>query len=189
VTESSPSSGEVEASGSDPFWTIANAFSLLRMVLVPPTLWALYQGDEGKPLMVSLVLAMILSDWLDGYLARKLNSTSRWGHVLDPLADKLALDSIAITLVLLKGLPFWVAAVLVGRDAAIVLAGIFLLARERVVQPSNIWGKATSLSLSMLLLAYATDFLIVAQPLLWASALLLVVSTWSYSRRFFSRQS
>lgn len=171
----------------DVFWTAANALSLLRVALVAPTLWALHQGDEGKVLMLGLVASMIVSDWVDGYLARKLKSTSRWGHILDPLADKVAINSIAVTLVYLKGLPVWVAAVVVGRDVAIVLAGVFLLAREDVVQPSNVWGKLTSLSMSSLLIAYATDFVDVYVPLLSLSGALLGISTLSYGWRFLHR--
>ena len=172
---------------TDPFWTLANGFSLLRMALVPPTLWALHQGEEGKLLVVCLVGAMIVSDWLDGWLARWLSETSRWGHILDPLADKVAIDSIAVTLVVLKGLPAWVAFVVVGRDIAIVLTGLFLLARESAVQPSNLWGKLTSLSLSLLLLAYAVDYELVYEPMLALSAALLGVSTLSYGWRFLQR--
>ena len=171
----------------DSFWTAANVLSLLRVALVAPTLWAIWMGESHQTLMLVLVWTMIVSDWLDGILARYRGETSRWGRILDPLADKLAIDSIAVALVLLKGLPAWVAVVVVTRDVCILLAGAFLLKRERAVPPSNLWGKLTSLSMALLLLAYATDFYEVQALLLVCSGSLLVLSLASYGWAFYGR--
>ncbi len=174
------------ASG-DLFWTISNGFSLARIVLVLPSLWLLRLGYEYRWTVFWLVVVMAATDALDGYLARRRGEGTRWGKILDPLADKLAIDSIAIALVLLKGLPVWVAAAIVGRDVVIVGAGLFLMSRIRIVPSSNVWGKLTSIVMSSLLLAYAMDAKVLERPLLALTALLLLASSASYGLGFLRR--
>ena len=176
---------EKGAKASDAFWTVANVFSLVRVVLVIPTVWLIWLGPDYRWHAFGLVLVMVVTDWLDGYFARRRGEITRWGKILDPLADKLAIDSIAVALVYVKGLPAWVAAVIVGRDAVIVMAGLFLIARERTVQSANIWGKLTSAVMTLLLLSYHLDWGALQQPLLALGVLALALSLASYGIRFF----
>ncbi len=175
---------ETDEQTPNPFWTVANCFSLLRVVLTFPVLWMIWKGPEYRWILFAVVLVMIATDVLDGYLARRWGEITRWGKILDPVADKLAIDAIAVALVLFKGLPLWVAVVVVGRDVLIVLAGVLLMAREKVVVVSNIWGKLTTLVMSVLLLAYAMDAEPVKGPLLALAALLLLASSVSYGVYF-----
>lgn len=168
----------------DPFWTIANGLSLLRAVLTGPVLWMIWMGPAYRWHLFTVVMLMIFTDILDGYLARRWGTETRWGKILDPLADKVAIDAIAIVLAIVKGLPLWVVAVVVGRDVAIVVAGVFLLKRRRIVPSSNVWGKLTSCAMSVLLIAYAMDAQPLKVPFLYLSAILLLASSVSYARRF-----
>lgn len=168
----------------NPFWTISNSLSLIRAVLTGPVLWLIWMGPAVKWILFTVVMLMIITDILDGYLARRLRTVTRWGTILDPLADKVAIDAIAIMLALFKGLPLWVVLVVVGRDVSIVLAGAFLITRDRIVLSSNIWGKLTTCAMSALLIAYAMDSQPLKVPFLYLSAVLLLVSTVSYARRF-----
>lgn len=179
--------GGVEENRPNPFWTISNGFSLLRVVLTVPTLWLIWAGPAYKWMVFWVVMVMIATDILDGYFARRRGEITEWGKILDPVADKLAIDSITVMLVVLKGLPLWVAVVVVGRDALIVLAGVFLMARERIVVSSNIWGKLTTLVMSGLLLSYAMDAEPLKFPLLVLAALLLLASSISYGWGFLKR--
>lgn len=169
---------------ADPFWTTANGLSLLRAALTGPVLWMIWKGPAYKWYLFTVVMVMIITDILDGYLARRWGTVTRWGKILDPIADKVAIDAIAIVLALVKGLPLWVVVVVVGRDVAIVLAGVFLLKRDRIVLSSNVWGKLTSCAMSVLLIAYAMDAQPLKAPFLYLSALLLLASSVSYARRF-----
>ncbi|MDE2998190.1 MAG: CDP-alcohol phosphatidyltransferase family protein [Gemmatimonadota bacterium] len=173
---------------SNPFWTIANGLSLLRAALTGPVLWMIWMGPAYKWYLFSVVMAMIITDILDGYLARRRGTVTRWGKILDPLADKVAIDAIAIVLAIVKGLPLWVVAVAVGRDVAIVAAGVFLLNRDRIVLSSNVWGKLTSCAMSVLLIAYAMDAQPLKVPFLYLSALLLLVSSASYARIYLKQR-
>ena len=184
MSENACASGSVEDRPVNPFWTISNGLSLLRAVLTGPVLWLIWMGPAVKWILFTVVMVMIITDILDGYLARRLRTVTRWGTILDPLADKVAIDAIAIMLALVKGLPLWVVVVVVGRDVSIVLAGVFLITRDRIVLSSNIWGKLTTCAMSVLLIAYAMDTQPLKVPFLYLSALLLLVSTVSYARRF-----
>jgi len=176
---------EQGAKASDAFWTVSNMFSLIRVVLVAPTVWLIWLGPDYRWRAFGLVLVMVVTDWLDGYFARRRGEITRWGKILDPLADKLAIDSIAVALVYAKGLPAWIAAVIVGRDVVIVLAGLFLLTRERIVLSANVWGKLTSAVMTLLLLSYLLDWGALQQPLLALGVLTLTLSLVSYGIRFF----
>lgn len=178
-----------EDRSANPFWTISNGLSLLRAGLTGPVLWLIWMGPAGKWYLFSVVIAMIITDILDGYFARRWGAVTYWGKILDPLADKVAIDAIAIMLALVKGLPLWVVVVIVGRDVLIVLGGVFLATRDQIVYSSNLWGKLTTCAMSVLLIAYAMDAEPLKDPFLYLSAVLLLVSSVSYARRFLSRKA
>ena len=166
------------------FWTLANLLSLSRAALAFPALWLIFLGSAYRWELFAVVMTMIFTDVLDGHLARRRGETTEWGRILDPLSDKLAIDSIAVALFLVKGLPLWVLLFVLGRDVAIVLAGVFLKARGRIVVPSNIWGKLTTTVMSGLLLSYAMDVEPPKHPLLVAAGVLLFASSVSYGVGF-----
>ena len=152
-------------SSPEPFWTVPNLLSLVRILLIGPTIWLLREGSDFRLEVLALILVMVGTDVLDGFVARLQGDVTRLGKVLDPVADKLAIDLIAVFLVPLKGLPSWVAVLVIGRDVLIVLAGIFLIAQRGIVLGSNFCGKVTSVILTMLILSYLMDLDILNFPL------------------------
>lgn len=168
----------------DKFWTLSNAFSVLRMVLAVPVVWLIILGPAFVWPTFVLVVAMIISDILDGHLARRRNEITRWGKILDPLADKVAIGAITLVLVFYKDLPFWVIAAVVIRDGLILLASMFLIGKKDVVVSSNIWGKLTTLFMSFMLVSFLMDLFVVQTPLLWICGVLLAVSWVSYLINF-----
>ena len=125
-------------------------------------------------------MGMVASDILDGALARARREVTEWGKIIDPIADKLAVDSVAALLVYLKGLPLWVAAAVIGRDLLIVLGGVLLASHIKEVPSSNAWGKATTCVMAALLLTYAMDFDPPKVILVWLAGFLILVSITSY---------
>ncbi len=101
---------------------IPNAICVLRIVLVVPIVISLRSED----FLLALVLIVIagLSDALDGYLARAFDWRTRLGGLLDPLADKLLLVTVILTLTFMGLTPVWLAFVVIGRDLVIVSGGI-----------------------------------------------------------------
>ena len=105
--------------------SIPNLISVLRLLLVPLTVWLIISEAYGWAFVSFLVAGA--SDGVDGYLARRFDWRTRLGAYLDPLADKALLVSVFVTLAFLKLIPAWLAIVVVSRDALIV--GAVLLSR------------------------------------------------------------
>ncbi len=121
--------------------TIPNLICLLRIALTVPIVILLAEGRYGQTLVLFAVAAA--SDILDGYLAKTFGWTSELGKLLDPLADKLLLVSVFITLAVIGLVPVWLAVIAVLRDVVIgVGAGVYKLlfgpVEGRATVPSKI---------------------------------------------------
>jgi cardiolipin synthase (CMP-forming) len=99
---------------SDKVLTWPNALSALRLALVPVFLW-LILIDENL-LAFSVLAFSSFTDWLDGYLARKLNQMTRLGQLLDPAADRLFILASLLGLAITDKVPWWLVFVIVSRD-------------------------------------------------------------------------
>ncbi len=125
--------------------TVPNAISLTRLLLMPLCAWLLATGQYLTGLWLTAVVGA--TDWVDGWLARRTGQVSRLGQLLDPLADRLLIASVAIALLVVGVLPWPAVALLVGRDL-VLLAGFPLLARRGVRPPDVVWiGKAATFDL------------------------------------------
>lgn len=98
---------------------LPNIISVLRILLVIPTVNYLWHNEFGKALILFFVAGF--SDGLDGFLARHFGWKTRLGSILDPLADKLLMTAIYFTLGIKAQLPLWLVAMVIGRDLIIVL--------------------------------------------------------------------
>ena len=104
--------------------TVPNLICVLRIALTVPIVILLVEGRYGQTLVLFAIAAV--SDVLDGYLAKTFGWTSEVGKWLDPLADKLLLVSVFITLAWIGLVPVWLAAVAVTRDFTIGIgAGVY----------------------------------------------------------------
>jgi cardiolipin synthase (CMP-forming) len=101
---------------------IPNALCVLRMLLVAPVAWLLTRGEYQSTLFLFGFAAA--TDGLDGFLAKRCGWTSELGKVLDPLADKILLVGVFITLGALGLVPLWLAIAAVGRDIVITAGAI-----------------------------------------------------------------
>ena len=102
-------------------WTVPNVLSFLRLLGIPLLLW-LMLGPQADGWAFVVLAASAVTDWLDGKLARLLNQYSRLGAVLDPIADRLYILATLFAFVVRGILPWWVAALIVGRDVVLALA-------------------------------------------------------------------
>ena len=127
-------------------WTVPNALSFLRLLGVPLFLW-LVLGPEADGWALAVLAASGLTDYLDGYLARRLSQTSRLGEVLDPVADRLYILAVVIGLAIRDIVPWWFAIVLPLRD--VLLWGLVPILRTRGYSalPVHFLGKAATFNL------------------------------------------
>nr|WP_296766391.1 CDP-alcohol phosphatidyltransferase family protein [Rhodococcus sp. (in: high G+C Gram-positive bacteria)] len=149
----SPNAG---SDASDRILTVPNILSGIRLLLIPLFAYLLL-GPQADGLALVVLLASGATDWLDGKLARALGQTSRLGALLDPLVDRLSVVTTLVTFVIRGIIPWWVAALLIGRD--LVLAGTMFVYKRRGLPPPDViyLGKA------------ATFVLMVALPVLLGS--------------------
>jgi len=164
------------------FRYVSNILSLLRMILVIPIYYFLrMDSPEGSYLAVLTMLVAAVTDTLDGTLARKLGQKSDLGRILDPVADKIAVTVMAVMLVKLRALPLWFVVAVIVRDAVILLVGLFLAVRKKVVVESNMLGKITVTIIGMMIISYTLRLQPASEFLLWVSVALLVASSLSYT--------
>lgn len=154
--------------------TIPNLLSLLRLALVPVFLWLVLSNYPGLAFAV-LVVASI-TDYLDGYFARKLNQTTRIGALLDPAADRLYIFATLIGLAYTASIPFWLPIVVIARDVILAFTIPMLASKNYGPLPVHFLGKAGTFALlyafPLLLLAdwwKAAELVIL--PIAWAFAL------------------
>jgi len=103
-----------------PDWqTWPNLITLVRFLLIPVFVGLVVAGHPGWALVSLVVLGV--SDWADGFIARRFNQTSKLGKALDPVADRLAIIAIVLSLVLTGLLPWWVVVVVVLVDLVLVV--------------------------------------------------------------------
>ena len=127
-------------------WTIPNALSALRLLGVPVFFW-LIVGPKNDGLALTILVISSFTDWLDGFLARKLNQFSRLGELLDPLADRLYVVAALIALYLRDLIPLWVLVILVLRDFAMSMLLIYLKRVGITGVPVHFVGKAATMNL------------------------------------------
>lgn len=127
-------------------WTIPNILSGLRLLGVPLFLW-LVLGPEEDLLALLVLMVSGVTDYLDGYLARRLDQRSALGEILDPVADRLYILAVLVGLGLREVIPWWVVVILPLRDA--LLWGLVPILRTRGYSslPVHFLGKAATFNL------------------------------------------
>ncbi|MBN2012161.1 CDP-alcohol phosphatidyltransferase family protein [candidate division KSB1 bacterium] len=167
------------------FWTVANGLSIIRILLIPAIVYCiLHESKSYFWFGVGLVFVAIATDYLDGKMARRLNQVSEYGKIFDPLADKIAIGTLAVLLVIYRDLPVWVAILIIGRDFLILLFGLFLTTRLKYVTSSTRFGKWTAFMIALMIVAYILRWGIVATILTWNAVLFSVLSGIFYLIRF-----
>jgi cardiolipin synthase len=152
---SAPTPGPHDRAGR--LLTVPNALSLLRLAGVPVFLWLLL-GPRADGWALLLLVASGVTDWLDGKLARWFDQVSRFGELLDPAADRLYTFCTLVAFVIRHIVPWWFAAILVGRDLVLLLC-LPLLRRAGYAPPEvHYLGKAATFTL-----LYAFPLLLLAQ--------------------------
>ena len=154
-----------------------NALSLARLFMAPLVVAALLAHADG--LAAALFVLAALTDFLDGRLARRSGPT-RLGRILDPVADRLMLSSVAVVLAVRGLLPAWAVAILVGRDLATLVGGFMVGSQIRV----NLVGKAAT---AVLMVAVALVVLMpgsaAGEVMFYAGFGLSVVAGFMYLRK------
>ena len=123
------------------FWNVPNVLSLFRLILVPVFLIVFFFEPSDYHIGALIVfLVASLTDALDGLIARKTNQITKYGVVLDPLADKLLKSATLISFAVVGVIPVWLTVTLITIDLALIITGVCLFKRQITI-PSNFLGK------------------------------------------------
>jgi CDP-diacylglycerol--glycerol-3-phosphate 3-phosphatidyltransferase len=131
----------------DDLFTPSNMISVMRAMMAVPAVMAIV--GHWYLLVASICIAAFLSDLLDGLIARKTDSVSEMGKIIDPLADKIFVGCVVIAMAAYSLIPLWFLAIILSRDLIIVLGGVWAKRKLGVVLPSNYPGKIAVLTISI----------------------------------------
>lgn len=177
---------------------LPNALTATRIFLVPLLVVVLLTKFEGrqifgirKEILGAAIFALAsLTDWLDGYLARRRKQVTLLGQMIDPIADKLLTSAAFISLVQMELAPAWMVAIIIGREFAVTGLRSFAFARDAVI-PASPLGKSKMIAQVIAILALILGEQEQLQPLkllgqgaLWVVVVMALVSGYDYYRRF-----
>ena len=168
---------------------LPNSLTALRIFLVPwLVVLLLTRTDRGWFIGLVVFTIAVITDYFDGYLARRRNEQTKLGAMLDPLADKLLISATFISLIELEKAPAWVVAVIIGREFAVTWLRSEALAKGIVISASGA-GKAKTVSqivaIYVMLLALRVSFFdYLVPPSLLVALILTLYSGIDYFRKF-----
>jgi len=140
---SESSSGEYKVSiAFRDFFYIPNLITLSRIIFIPPILFFLSQKTVTHQAIGFVLIALcFFTDWLDGFLARRLNQVSVLGKMLDPIIDKIVVTAIIIALIAYYKFPWWAVVIFVSKDIGLAFFGFFTIGKNKRAVAANFWGK------------------------------------------------
>lgn len=165
---------------------LANTLTLLRLVLVPVFLLALFAGDgreAGFRVVAFLIFAVAcITDRLDGLLARNYGMATEFGAFVDPIADKTLVGSALIGLSMLGELPWWVTVVILAREFGVTVLRLAVI--RRGVIPASWGGKLKTvvqvLAIGLFVLPLGGPFRVAADVVMGAAIVLTVITGIDY---------
>lgn len=167
---------------------LPNALTLLRIFLVPILLAVLLTRTESGVLAGTVIFGLaVLTDYLDGFLARRRNQVTKLGILLDPVADKLLTAAAFIALVEMDAVPAWMVVIIVGRELAVT--GLRSIAAGRgILIPASALGKGKMALqvVAIFLLLLGRRYAVLQGPALlalWLVVLAALVSAADYFQR------
>jgi CDP-diacylglycerol---glycerol-3-phosphate 3-phosphatidyltransferase len=176
---------------------LPNALTLARIFLVPLLVVVLLTKFEGhlilgvrKELVGAAIFGLAsLTDWLDGYLARRRKQVTPLGQLMDPLADKLLITAALLSLVQMDLAPAWMVLVILGREFAVTVLRAVAYSRGVVIAASPLGKfKMASQVVAILLLILTHDYLpqfaVLGRIALWVAVITALASAVDYYRRF-----
>lgn len=178
------------------YLNLPNSISMIRIGAAPVLVLMLMSPGKTLSLVAAVVfVAVCITDWLDGYIARKMNITTNLGKFLDPLADKLLITTAFIMLIPLGRVPAWVVALMISREMAVT--GLRAIASDKGVVISASWlGKLKTISQIVCLVPliihfpyYGFDFHIAGLVFLVVAFILTMWSGIDYFMAFFRKNA
>ncbi|MEQ9264825.1 MAG: CDP-alcohol phosphatidyltransferase family protein [Balneolaceae bacterium] len=175
----------VEVTGK--VFTFSNVISFSRVLIAFPVVYLHYQnGLAVNNTIIALIAYGVISDYLDGLVARKTNTISEIGKMIDPISDKLSAGALFIYTVWIGWVPLWFLVIFIARDFCIMLGSAFIKLKYGKVAMSTMTGK---ISVNVIALYWIVVFFFREETeiqfyLLIASTAIMVISFFDYFYRY-----
>ena len=165
------------------YFTVANIISMARIVLTIPAVW-LFATDRWVWGLIILGICVV-SDWLDGFVARKTHEVSDFGKFIDPVADKVVAAGMIVLMIIRMDFPLWFLILLTVRDASIFITKRIFYNKYKIVNGANIAGKMFIFVLTIAGVLWLLEFYLglnlYAIYVLYLSTLLMLISWVAYA--------
>jgi cardiolipin synthase len=167
---------------------IPNILTVFRIFLIPVFVMMFFSSNPNSLLFSTLIFLFAgFTDVLDGYIARKYKLTTKWGTVMDPLADKLMLITVLTCLVMKNYIPTWIFIVVSLKEIAMIISATFLYKKDTVI-PANKFGKISTL------LFYIAIFVLcfhrtIGDYLLYAAVISAIIALTNYAIIYFKNRA
>src|SRR6056297_988590 len=167
---------------------LPNKLTILRIILIPVFIIFLLLRKEipgAEVFSLAVFILAAITDSLDGYMARKHRMVTRFGKIVDPLADKLLISAALITFVSLNEISIWAAILIIGREFAVTGLRI-IAAKDGVIISASIWGKIKTTIQITAVIAVIVDPKIITLPyyipniLIWLAVIITIYSGYKY---------
>ena len=161
---------------------IPNALTLGRILIIPVfiVLLTVWQSSLSHVLAAIIFALASITDYLDGYLARKWKVVSNFGKFADPMADKILVMTAFIMLVELKMAPAWVVAIIICRELAVTGLRLLLVENGGTVLAAAMPGKIKTFSQMFAIIFLLLDWNLSGQVLLYTALFFTLYSGYDY---------
>jgi len=161
--------------------TLANAVSVVRLLAIPVFLWLVI--NDRLLVAFILLVAAVLTDFVDGMIARRTNEITKLGQFLDPFADRLFIAATVIALAIQDVVPWWFVVAVMLRDALLGIGGLVMSRHGAGTLPVKWWGKVATFAMLFvlplfLLGAVFPEVGVVTNPIAWVLAVVTVIIYW-----------
>lgn len=181
-TEEGYAAGVVVPESSDRVFTIPNLVTLVRLAMVPVFWWVLL-AEDNVTLAAVLILLIGGTDWVDGYLARRLDQASRLGAAFDPIADRLMIGSAVVAGLIAGVVPATIGWALIAREVAAGVVALVLLTKASEVLKVRYLGKVATFilygAIPLFYLAAAGVLEAVVTPVAWTAGVTGLALYWT----------
>ena len=170
-----------EQVASSRIFTVANAVSVVRLMAIPVFLWLVIE-DRLLIAFVLLVVA-VLTDFVDGMIARRMNEITKLGQFLDPFADRVFIAATVVALAIQAVVPWWFVIAVMLRDALLGIGGVVMARYGAATLPVKWWGKVATFAMLVVLPLFLLGAVFpevgeITNPIAWVLALATVVLYW-----------
>lgn len=163
--------------------TLSNFLSFLRILFVFPAVY--FISTDRNDWLIALTIVGIITDWADGFFARKLGQISDMGKILDPLADKIFMGSLVITLYFYQGFPLWLTLFIVLRDVFIIVGAFLIYDRKRLITSSNWPGKISVSFIALAIFSFIAGWHPLFEYSIYMAIAAIIISALMYVKVFY----